>query len=26
MPGKLVTGQPESDVLAFLATILAPPS
>jgi len=25
MPGKLVTGQPESDVLAFLATILAPP-
>ena len=24
MPGKLVTGQPESDVLAFLATILAP--
>jgi mono/diheme cytochrome c family protein len=24
MPGGLVTGQPESDVLAFLATILAP--
>jgi len=26
MPPKLVTGQPERDVLAFLATILAPPA